>query len=415
MNVLPKLFNYLKSPGYLKEVLFFKIEKILTEFNIKKSKKYKLVILDDIFPHAFSAFRFIEFNYYLEQIDDLHVFTTGDALKSIHEEKNILDIIYEFSLSFPHHKGKISKFNHHQLISAELAYIVFSGNVLPRLEMLEKNNIPFVFTLYPGFGLRLDDPASDSDLRRIFTSPKFRKVIVTQKVVYDYLLKNSLCPEENIEFIYGVVLPCSKYLASNLSKELYPNHKITIDICFVANKQMEKGIDKGYDVFIAAAHLLAERFENIFFHVVGPYSEKDIDVSAISSRILFYGRLKTDEFPGFYSRMDLILSPNRSNILAKGAFDGFPTGACTEAGLNGVALFVADDLNQNIKFTNGDDIIIIEPTAEDIVKKVSYFYHNMEQLYTIAGKGKEKIIEIYKEEAQLKPRLNLLLNNIRNN
>jgi glycosyltransferase involved in cell wall biosynthesis len=415
MRLTSKILLYLKRPRYFLSSLYFNVERKIHGSKFFQLRKKRLVIFDDIFPHPFSSFRFIEFNYYLNHIDDLHIYTTGDALNSIHESKSIKQIINEYISKNHKHAGKISQYNHHKMINAEMAYIVFAGNVLPRLDMLEKYSIPFVFTLYPGFGLRLDDSDSDRDLQRIFSSPMFRKVIISQKVVYDYLLKCRLCPEEKIKLIYGVVLPCSRYLESLVAKQFYPTHKESFDICFVANKQMERGVDKGYDIFIEAAHRLATLQSNLFFHIVGPYSGKDIDVKGLAGRLTFYGRLLTDDFPSFYSRMDIILSPNRSNILAKGAFDGFPTGACTEAGLNGVALLVSDDLNQNIKFTNGQDIVIIQHTVEDIVEKVAYFYQNTGELYQIAKKGQQKIIDIYSEEAQLGPRLNLLLNTIEEN
>lgn len=53
--------------------------------------------------------------------------------------------------------------------------------------------------------------------------------------------------------------------------------------------------------------------------------------------------------------MDIILSPNRSNILANGAFDGFPTAAVVEAGLKGVIMMISDDNNQNLIFKDGED------------------------------------------------------------
>ena len=73
------------------------------------------------------------------------------------------------------------------------------------MDYLERARIPFVFELYPGGGFRLDEANSDAHLERVVSSPMFRKVIVTQNVTRDYLLRKKFCRKDEIEFIFGVL------------------------------------------------------------------------------------------------------------------------------------------------------------------------------------------------------------------
>jgi hypothetical protein len=95
-------------------------------------------------------------------------------------------------------------------------------------------------------------------------------------------------------------------------------------------------------------------------------------------------------------------------LLFPGAFDGFPTGACTEAGLNGVALFVTDTLDLIIKFEDGKHIILLPYDAPIIAQIVEEYYLNPEKLYKLAAEGKEKIHEVYSNHSQMVPRKELI-------
>ena len=106
--------------------------------------------------------------------------------------------------------------------------------------------------------------------------------------------------------------------------------------------------------------------------------------------------------------MDIIVSPNRPFKLSKGSFDGFPTGSCTEAMINGVALICTDELKMNIKFDNKKEIIIIKPEIEDLEKEVEELYNNPENIEKIAKAGREKALEIYSKDNQIKPRIKLI-------
>ena len=107
---------------------------------------------------------------------------------------------------------------------------------------------------------------------------------------------------------------------------------------------MPRGVDKGYDRFIATARILRGRHPEVRFHVVGNFTEEDVEITDLHDCITFYGHRFTPFFPDFTRRMDIILSPNIPFMFKPGAFDGFPTGCCIEAALCGTAVFASDEL-----------------------------------------------------------------------
>ncbi|GAA4015425.1 glycosyltransferase [Hymenobacter fastidiosus] len=375
--------------------------------NLFSKKRHTVIVLDDIYPLVMSPFRLVEFNYYLSVFPDSIVYTTGTALKYIGETKSLTAIMDLHMLQNPDYAGRVVEFNPSRKLKGSLAYVVFLHNTHRFLPIIEKNAIPFVFTLYPGGGFFMDSKIVNRQLKEIFNSKYFRKVIVTQKITFDYLVTNNLCPAEKIELVYGVVLPVEKLQLAAANKLEFKKNKFTFDLCFVANKYMPLGIDKGYDTFIAIAKKMSDAHDDVKFHIVGSFDASDIDVSGYDN-IVFYGPQKTGFFPDFYAKMDIVVSPNVPSALENGAFDGFPTGGCIEAGLMGVALFCSDSMGQNVYFEHKTDIVIIDNNADNIVEFVEYYYNNYSELLTIAKKGQAKIKELFSIEAQLYPRVKVL-------
>ena len=56
---------------------------------------------------------------------------------------------------------------------------MFLDNLKIFFPIIDRLQMPFVFTLYPGGGFRINDPDSDNYLRKYLSSPLFKKVIVT--------------------------------------------------------------------------------------------------------------------------------------------------------------------------------------------------------------------------------------------
>jgi len=367
-----------------------------------------LIILDTVFPHPLSPFRYQEFISIMEALPGSLVLTTGEHLPAFKETRKIQEIIEDFENKNPHLQGRTFPISHNIApFNAYLAYIEFLTNMKIFLPSIEKHRIPFIFTLYPGGGFKLNETESDKELRKICLSNQFRKIIVTQNITYDYLINKDICKPEQMEFIYGVVSPINVF-NKHINRKYYGIDKDTLDICFVAHKYMKKGIDKGYDIFIDVAKRLVDSYDNIFFHVVGSFDESDIPLGALDKKIFFYGLRNQDWFDDFFIDKDIILSPNIPFVLLEGTFDGFPTASCTEAGARGVAILCTDILALNMKFIDNEDIIIIPHNPEKIISIIAELHTNPIKLKKISQNGAEKIREIYNYENQISPRINII-------
>lgn len=359
----------------------------------------KLIILDDIFPWLLSSFRIAEYNYYLKIFDDVEIFSSVSDFEKYKSE---------YVEVYPQFADHIKRFDSLGDYNCSLFYTIFINNAFKFLPIIEKQKTSFVFELYPGGGFQIDSQESDSKLRAVCSSKYLQKVIVTQINSRNYLIKNNFCNKDKIEFIYGGVLPSDYYRKHVVPKKHYKKEKNTFDICFVANKYMEKGLDKGFDIFIEVAKILCKKTEDIIFHVVSACGEDEINVDDIKGRIKFHGLQYRDFFPEFYSRMDIILSPNRPYVLLPGSFDGFPTGSCAEAGLAGVAVFCSDELSLNVRFKDGEDIRIIPLDADAIADIVMKYYENIEDLYNLASKCQKSFQKAFDINLQMGRRYDML-------
>jgi glycosyltransferase involved in cell wall biosynthesis len=356
-----------------------------------------LLILDDFFPCPLSNFRYIEFNTYLQNYNAL-VLTTGKSLPIAQVYKSINKFI-----KIHPYKNRIKIFREERLVKAKLAVLVFQHNTEKFLDYLERNEIPFIFTLYPGGNFKLDDKQGEILLRRIFNSIYFKRVIVTQKITKDYLVEQNLCPVINIEFIYGCPIELNQQV---LYKKF--ESKIIFNICFVAAKYHPTGMDKGYDIFIETAKKLCKTSSKFKFHVIGGFNCEDIDITEIIDYIQFYGYMDINILREFYENMDIILSPNRSDILSIGAFDGFPTAAVIEAGIKGVIMMLTDDRNQNIYFKNEKDCIFINHNANDICDAIIELCNNNDLMNSISNNGQNTLQTLFSHETQLKKRIEII-------
>ncbi|BFM42284.1 glycosyltransferase [Flavobacterium sp. CFS9] len=403
-----KLGNNLPVIKYLYHQGFF--------FPYKGLIKNDVLIFDDIFPHPASGFRLEEFRHVFENFEKSKVIVEPTAYRIVGTPvENHQNHINEFEEQYKSLKNKIKLRKGFVNINSKLFYCVFINNIFRNLSWLEKHKIPFVFTLYPGGGFQLNEIPSDDKLKKVFLSPMFRKVIVTQKITHAYLLDKKLCDPEKIEFIFGGVVPQVSLKKDLKEKKNYLDNKTTFDICFCAAKYMSKGEDKGYDVFIEFAMEIANKYDFIKFHVVGGFTEEDIDIAPIKDKISFYGYQNFESLGAIYKNMDILISPNKAFILGKGAFDGFPLGTVVEAALNGVVVLITDELKQNNAFVPDIDLILIESKKESIIKQVIKLIENPERLYAISNNGRSKFENVYSNEIQMSPRIALLQNEIARN
>jgi glycosyltransferase involved in cell wall biosynthesis len=396
------------APQRIKRLVIEDAPVIAHNYLNRNQHSHGLVMLDDIFPHILSSFRIAEFNTYLDQIPNSLVYSTGTAMKYVGETRSFESVVAEYEQRFPNHKNRVFKYNKLRHLQGGLAYTMFLNQLMLFIDVIERDQLPFVFTLYTSGGFNLDDPVSDNKLRRVFGSPYFKKIIVTQNVARDYILSKGLATPDQMAFIYGVVAP-TDYLAGNLPKRpRYGQDKATFDICFVANRYLPKGEDKGYDIFITAAKILARSYSDVRFHVVGRFDKDVIDISDIEHQITFYGARPTEFFPAFYSQMDVILSPNPPFRATPGAFDSFPTGCCVEAGICGAAVFCCDELGQNVALRDREDFVKIPHNASQTAEMISHYIRQYDDLVQISQHGSQTFKRVFGYESQIEPRLKVI-------
>lgn len=207
------------------------------------------------------------------------------------------------------------------------------------------------------------DENSDQKLERVLRSPNLFKVIVTQPVTLDYLKEKFSYSLGNVEYIYGGVLPSPRVSVIRKSSD-------DLQIVFCANKYHLKGLDKGFDLFVAAMNKLADLEVTFSAHIIGPWVLEDIDYASRREHFIFHGVVASTELQGILSNFDLAVFPTRSNELGKGTFDGFPTGAAIEAGFAGCVVLTTNPLSQKCPLVPDEDYFVIEAWPNSIVDRI---------------------------------------------
>lgn len=407
-EVIVNVDEYNKFTDFNYEQYFTRMRDLhLIKENDQYAESLNLIIIDDSFPSKISGFRYQEFTSYLEHIEGTKILTTGMTVA----ETSLSEALINYKRKYPEFGGKVFSFDMiWRPVECKLLYFTFLNNAFACLRFAEENRIPFVFTLYPGGGFALNNEESNTLLNRVFTSPCFRKVVVTQQSTYDYVIKNQFCPKEKIEFIFGAVTnlekidPVEKY-----RKKHYGINKDILDICFVACDHISYNGDKDYKVFIEVAKELIKKHQNIHFHVVGLADKRAVDISEIEDKIMFYAQKDETLINNFYNDKDIIISLNTKGKMFKGTLDSFLTDSCIDAGLQKVAIFCTDELGFITgRFINNEEIVIIPHDSKSIVQRIEKFINDPQKLQSIAEKGQKKIIELYNFDSQIKPRIKLL-------
>lgn len=374
-----------------------------------------IVVIDGTFPQSVpSGFRNMEINGLMKSLDNLNSYTMFPIAPgpeawfghSYGVNESQFNANKEGYLKiYPENEKRLNYLYPNRKYDFKLAYSYFLAETYTFLPFYEKNEIPFVFVLYPGGAFGLNNKSSDAMLRKIFQSKYFRKVIVTQKVTLNYLLDNNFCSLDKIEYLFGGYSQYQR--GESLPKKYYPKDKATIDICFVAAKYTPQGTDKGYDLFIDVAKKISSEYPFVRFHVVGGFDETDININEIKDLITFYGFKDPEFLKQIYSTMDICLSPNRPFLIYEGNFDGFPLGL--DATCCQTLLFTSDELNSNDNYFEEDEIVIIKPNLEDIIKKLKLYLNDFDLLYKSSKKGQDKFYQIMSPEDRVNKVKNILL------
>jgi hypothetical protein len=268
--------------------------------------------------------------------------------------------------------------------------------------------LPFILQLYPGGGFEVNQPETDEKLRRVLLSELCRKVIVTQRLTRDYIIDRIGCDPAKIALIFGGVFESRIGFDFHKDKKFFGKDKDTLDLCFVAHKYGNDLTSKGYDQFVDIACALSRDDPRLRFHVVGDYTPGDIPLADAAEKFTFYGRRKGEFFKDFYPAMDVIVSVNRPFNLASGAFDGFPTGGCIEAGLHGVLNCINDPLDLNPIFTPGQDIVLLDLDAAHSVRRLRQIFDEPAKLYQLAYSNWRKFHDVFGTDGQLWARTRLI-------
>lgn len=171
----------------------------LTKIGDQYLENLNLIIIDDMFPSTCSEFRYQEFTSYLKYIEGTKILTTGKSL-SVLDNEILSELLIDYKRKHPEFSGKVSQFDGSwRPVECKLLYFTFLNNAYSYLNISEQNKIPFVFELYSGGGFSITNEDSDELLKRVFASRYFRKVIVTDQNIYDYLIKKNFCSKEKIE------------------------------------------------------------------------------------------------------------------------------------------------------------------------------------------------------------------------
>lgn len=412
ISILPvSLISKLKSMYYFKYTFNKYIKKINYErlsprqiYN-REIKSFDLLIYDTAFPNPVSGFRFAEFNALLQAFKNVKIIVNPTDYPPINQRSEIhkADIT---NLKTTHHISYQKTFagTVQNIKNAKLFYCIFLNNMYDSLPYVEQKKINFIFTLYPGGGFDTKDEIALNKLKAVLSSKYFKGVIVTQQFTQDFIVNRYNCPENKILNIFGCLVPQNSINSTRLRRF---NNSMTLNVCFCAAKYTEIGADKGYDIFIEVAKILASNGHNIRFNVVGNYDSEVIDIEGFEKFFSFHGLKKYEELQPIFLEQDIILSPNRPFILNKGSFDGFPLGTVVEAVFNGAVPIVTDQLKQNTVF-NEDEVIIVKPDAKEIVLKIEELISNPELLNLISKKAQKRFREIYCNDYQLYKRIDFI-------
>lgn len=358
------------------------------------------VVLDDFFPDLLTGFRVAEYNAYLDRWPELRVLSAQPRFAACHAQ---------YAARYPQWAARVRPYEPEALAGATLAYLNFLNNGALFLPALQARTLPFVLTLYPGGGFGLDAEDSDAKLRRVLASPLLRALVTTTPLLARYVAR--FAQREGLRLpplaeVPGVVV--NPLYFDEAPRPFLGEGKDVADVCFVAEKYMPRGLNKGYPEFVAAAQAVAAADASVRFHVVGSFGADDVDLGALAPRLRFHGTLATAELRRFLLGMDAIVAPSRPFTLHAGNFDGFPTGACVEAAACGVAVLAADPLSQNTLFDDGRDLVLVDNEPPAIAAALTSLLREPARLRAIALAGREVVRRHYAPQVQVGRRIAVL-------
>jgi len=213
-NVIYRTLSYIKHNPlfFAKKEFYYKIiRKLRSKISFLKKEEI-LYIFDDVFPSEKNKKHYEKILECWNSFDDVHI---------VLKEKNRIDKISDAneltSQFLKEHRQK-----HHQITiypflgpaleqnfieqipqyKRKLALVPSLNNLIDKrngcLSLLEKYQIPFIFTLEQNDIFSLNDDEIDKKLISIFNSSMFQKVIVNDSKIKEYLTSNYFCRIDKI-------------------------------------------------------------------------------------------------------------------------------------------------------------------------------------------------------------------------
>src|SRR5690606_38442850 len=103
-----------------------------------------LAIFDNNIPDMRTPYRHLEFNTYFQVWEDSLLFSSLAARSGYSQH------LSRYRREYPPYSGRIKRFNPKRRVISQVAYMLFLSNVIKFRETIERNSLPYAFTLYPG-------------------------------------------------------------------------------------------------------------------------------------------------------------------------------------------------------------------------------------------------------------------------
>lgn len=349
--------------------------------------KGKVVIVDDMFPRlrtgkVFSGRKHAEYLGLMARLEEsVAICPKSENYRIADHTSSVEALLVDYPV-----------FSKHRFVYGDptaelhnaLAYVVFPHKAEQFLPYFESARLRFLVTVYPGGGFLMWGPEKSSSLarlKRLVSHPLFKGFIVHHQIIEQYLRKRF--PNTSIYEFDGGFSQIDPNTVFN--KTYFGRDRTLLNVCFMANRYDPLGLGKGFDVFLESARLVSSRFSNVRFHAVGDWPQDESAGVLPQDPVTFHGYVAAEMLPTFFQDMDIIVSPTRIDVPRPGKFDGFPL--VIDAAVCGVAICATDPMSQNRNYRNGQDLWVIEPTAESVKNVITQVINNPSLLERIATNG----------------------------
>jgi len=352
---LTDLTDYLRKKDYYVFVVTYNFNKFtFKRLNSKIETAQKIEIKDNLEIHRLSFFSydlFLKFAKY-----------------------PIIEFLYLFPCLFLHsfyftskHKHKFNIIHAHGLVAALIASIIskiFNKKTLVSLHTdygIKKNSY---FSMFVKMTLNKFDT--------IFTlSNKAREDLITK------------LPSEKIKvYTYWVDQTIFRPLNKIKCKTIM-DIKSEFLVLFVGRLTEIKGVK----VLIEVASIIKN--VDFYFIGVGPLLNEVKKASLINKNIILIGKVENEDLPLYYNAADVVVVPSQyeegfGRVVIESLSCGTPVIASNRGGL-------PEAFNPSVG-------VLIEPTVENIVQKIQFFYENPKELEKLKSNCRSYAIERFSEK-----------------